>query len=101
MTDELQKTYDQEHRSRKFWEREANTLRAEKDRLQERLAEAEKYARETNAYLHRREDEEAKTKADTLREAALMFSSRPGNSYSGVGVRGMLDARADQIEGEA
>lgn len=37
-------------------------------------------------------------KADALREAALMFSSRLGNSYSGVAVRGMLDDRADRIE---
>lgn len=42
----------------------------------------------------------AKIKADALREAALMFSSRLGNSYSGVAVRGMLDDRADRIEGE-
>lgn len=43
----------------------------------------------------------AKVKADALREAALMFSSRPGNSYSGVAVTLLLDARADRIEGEA
>lgn len=43
----------------------------------------------------------ANVKADALREAALMFSSRLGNSYSGVAVRGMLDARADRIEEEA
>ena len=29
-----------------------------------------------------------------------MFSGRLGNSYSGVAVRGMLDDRADRIEGE-
>ena len=43
----------------------------------------------------------AKIRADALREAALMFSSRLGNSYSGVAVRGMLDDRADRIEEEA
>ena len=42
----------------------------------------------------------AKIKADALREAALMFSGRLGNSYSGVAVRGMLNDRADRIEGE-
>ena len=41
----------------------------------------------------------AKIKAEALRGAALMFSSRLGSSYSGVAVRGMLDARADRIEG--
>lgn len=41
----------------------------------------------------------AEIKAEALRGAALMFSSRLGSSYSGVAVRGMLDARADRIEG--